>query len=238
MACSVMLAPQQAHAAESAPQHPFGNSNQLHATAVGATSAETPVTNLHSPLLAATAAPQRSASAQHGLETKQRFAAPATQTQQRVDIPEIQLAEIEPPAPVDDHGFDVAATIAAATAELGQSMPTGWDMPGECIAGAKRWIRAGGGAWVGSGTPVANYVGARKVALEDMTPGDIVQYTSRARPDSWEFGVHTLLITDVHDDGTYSIIEQNNPGGTGLVTSNDSWQPDPPEGFDAVAWRF
>jgi hypothetical protein len=47
-----------------------------------------------------------------------------------------------------------------------------------------------------------------------------------------------VLITGVNGDGTFSIIESNNPGGSGLVSKNESWVPAPPSGFQAVAWRF
>lgn len=136
------------------------------------------------------------------------------------------------------HHFDVAATIAAARVEIGMSMPTGWDMPGECIAGAKRWIVAGGGAWTGSGTPVANYDGATRVDWADVSAGDIIQYTNIQAPTAWATGVHTLLITGTNGDGSFQIVEQNNPGGSGLVSANDNWRPTPPDGFEAVAWRF
>ncbi|WP_261982128.1 hypothetical protein [Micrococcus luteus] len=42
----------------------------------------------------------------------------------------------------------------------------------------------------------------------------------------------------MHDDGTFTIIESNNPGGSGLVGKNESWTPAPPAGFQAAVWRF
>jgi hypothetical protein len=103
---------------------------------------------------------------------------------------------------------------------------------------AQRWIKAGGGAWTGSGNPVANYDGATRLTMENAEPGDIVQYEHIESPTSWVSGVHTVLITEVHDDGTFTIIESNNPGGSGLVKKNKSWTPEPPKGFQAVVWRF
>ncbi|WP_243751830.1 CHAP domain-containing protein [Leucobacter weissii] len=136
------------------------------------------------------------------------------------------------------HGFDVEATIELAESEIGTSRPTGWSMPGECIMSAKRWIEAGDGAWVGSGNPVNNYEGATRLTIADAQPGDIVQYEHIEFPTSWVTGVHTVLITEVHDDGTFTIIESNNPGGSGLVSKDEAWVPAPPSGFQAVVWRF
>ena len=134
--------------------------------------------------------------------------------------------------------FDVAAAIALAESEVGTSRPTGWAQPGECIESARRWVTAGGAAWTGNGDPVSNYAGATRLTIADAQPGDIVQYEHAAYPTSWVSGVHTVLITEVHDDGTFTIIESNNPGGSGLVSKNTHWTPDPPAGFLTVVWRF
>ena len=136
------------------------------------------------------------------------------------------------------HGFDVAATIATAQSEIGTSRATGWSQPGECIMSAQRWITAGGGDWQGGGDPVSNYQNATRLTLANAQPGDIIQYEHLEYPTAWVTGVHTVLITEVHDDGTFTIIESNNPGGSGLVSENTSWTPEPPEGFQAVVWRF
>lgn len=136
------------------------------------------------------------------------------------------------------HNFDVEATIAAATAEIGTSRATGWSQQGECIMSAQRWIRAGGGAWLGGGDPVTNYTGALRLSPADAEAGDVIQYEYLSSPSSWVSGIHTVLITGVNDDGTFKIIESNNPAGSGLVSANDSWVPAPPAGFQAVAWRF
>ena len=135
-------------------------------------------------------------------------------------------------------GFDVAKSIALAESEVGTSRPTGWSAPGECIMSAQRWIRAGGGAWGGGGNPVSNYDGATRMTLATAQPGDVIQYENIASPTSWVTGVHTVLITEVHGDGTFTIIESNNPGGSGLVSKDESWTPAPPAGFQAAVWRF
>jgi len=136
------------------------------------------------------------------------------------------------------HSFDVAAAIAQAESEIGTSRATGWSQPGECIMSARRWIEAGGGAWTGRGDPVTNYTGATRLTIENAQPGDVVQYENIEFPTSWVSGVHTVLITERHDDGTFTIIESNNPAGSGLVSKNEHWTPAPPEGFQAVVWRF
>lgn len=136
------------------------------------------------------------------------------------------------------HGFDVDAAIALAESEVGTSRATGWSQPGECIMSAQRWIREGGGNWLSGGNPVSNYDTATRLTIADAQPGDIVQYEHLESPTSWVSGVHTLLITGVNDDGTFSIIESNIPMGSGLVTKDESWTPQPPEGFQAVVWRF
>lgn len=136
------------------------------------------------------------------------------------------------------HGFDVDVTIAAALSEVGTSRATGWGQPGECLPSVQRWVRAGGGNWIGGGNPVSNYVGATRVTLAEVEPGDVIQYEYITSPTSWVTGVHTILIIGVNDDGTFSIVESNNPAGSGYVSANTSWTPKPPPGFEAAVWRF
>ena len=136
------------------------------------------------------------------------------------------------------HGFDVDAAIAAAKREIGTVRPTGWSQPGECIVSARRWLVAGGAHWTEMGDPVKNYRGAVRLNISDAQPGDVVQYENIDYPTSWVTGVHTVLITERHDDGTFSIVESNNPAGSGRVSQNLHWTPAPPAGFRAVVWRF
>lgn len=135
--------------------------------------------------------------------------------------------------------FDVEAAIALAESEIGTSRPTGWDQPGECVSSVHRWVEGAGNAnWIpGGGNPVDNYQGATRLTIAEAQRGDIVQYEHMTYPTSWVTGVHTLLITDVNDDGTFTIIESNFEA-PGLVTKNTSWLPEPPAGFRAVVWRF
>ncbi|CAG7613747.1 lipase [Leucobacter soli] len=136
------------------------------------------------------------------------------------------------------HSYDVDAAIALAESEVGTSRATGWNQPGECISSVHRWVTSGGAAWTGSGDPVNSYQGATRLTIADAQPGDIVQYEHLDFPTSWVSGVHTLLITEKHDDGTFTIIQSNVPTGSGLVTKETAWVPEPPEGFQAVVWRF
>lgn len=137
-----------------------------------------------------------------------------------------------------DSRFDVNKTIALAYAEVGTSRPTGWSGEGECIMSAIRWIEYGGGVWSGGGTPLNNYAGVERISHENVRPGDIMQYIYTDSPHSWVSGIHTLLITGVNADGTFRIVESNNPGGSGLVSKNDSWLPSPPPGFETHFYRF
>lgn len=136
------------------------------------------------------------------------------------------------------HGFDVDAAIALAEQEVGTSRATGWSQPGECIMSARRWVQAGGGDWKGGGTPVTNYDTAERLPFSLVEPGDVIQYENIAAPHAWVSGVHTVLVTGLNEDGTLRIIESNVPFGSGLVTKSDRWLPNPPDGFQAVVWRF
>ncbi len=171
---------------------------------------------------------------------------PVTTVSQQLDTTEDALAgasiesvlQMEQEVSSVPHGYDVEAAIELAKSEIGTSRPTGWNAPGECIMSAQRWVKAGNGAWTGSGDPVANYTGATRMSLADAEPGDIIQYEYTTSPTSWVTGVHTVLITEVNDDGTFTIIQSNSPGGSGLVTEETDWTPAPPEGFTAAVWRF
>lgn len=138
-----------------------------------------------------------------------------------------------------DATYDVNSAIEMAYSEVGTSRPTGWSAEGECIMSVKRWVSVGGkGNWGPGGTPKDNYTGAREIPIEDIKAGDVVQYLYTDSPSSWVGGIHTVFITGVNSDGTYKIVESNNPGGSGLVSKDDSWKPKPPSGFHAIGYRF
>ena len=73
---------------------------------------------------------------------------------------------------------------------------------------------------------------------KNAAPGDVIQYLSPTSPDSWVSGVHTVLVTKNNGDGTLQIIEANNPGGSGFVSENKKWTPDPPSGTVFKVFRF
>lgn len=151
-----------------------------------------------------------------------------------LELPEVEIVEVPPPT----HSFDVEAAISQAYSEVGTSRATGWNGEGECIMSVKRWVTSGGANWTGGGTPTGNYAGATSHDVTEALPGDIIQYLLVGSPDAWAEGIHTVLVTGVNGDGTFRIVESNNPGGSGYVSSNDNWNPTPPPGFYAVAFRF
>jgi hypothetical protein len=152
--------------------------------------------------------------------------------------PRVHAAPVDPATP-GPQAIDGTAIVAAANAEVGTTRPTGWNQPGECFVSIRRWIAAAGGR-LGSGGPTSSFtgVGALSVHAGIAAPGDIVQYTSTTAPDAWWNGVHTVLITAVHGDGTFQIVQSNTPAGSGLVTRVDRWTPRPPVGFTARWWRI
>lgn len=134
--------------------------------------------------------------------------------------------------------YDVLKSIEIAYADVGNSYPTGWSQRGECIVSVSHWLQSAGANWGEGGTPTRNYSTAKRVPLENLQAGDVIQYINLEQPEEWIKGVHTVLITGNNWDGTYKIVEANNPGGSGLVSKNDSWVPRPPAGFEAAAFRF
>lgn len=151
-----------------------------------------------------------------------------------LELPEVEIVEVPPPT----HSFDVEAAIALAYSEVGTSRATGYNQEGECIMSVRRWVRHGGADWTGGGTPHGNYFNATEHPLSEALPGDVIQFIHLESPDSFLPGIHTVLITGVNGDGTFRIVESNNPGGSGYVSSNDNWNPAPPPGFYASAFRF
>ncbi|MHC5217948.1 phage tail tip lysozyme [Enterococcus sp. LJL128] len=129
--------------------------------------------------------------------------------------------------------------IELAYADVGKTFPTGWNAEGECIKAVQRWINNGGGRF-GVGGVRSGYTGsgAKEVSKSEVQAGDVMQYESITNPDSFSTGVHTLLITGVNGDGTFKIVESNNPGGSGLVSATENWTPRPPANFRTVFWRF
>ncbi len=135
--------------------------------------------------------------------------------------------------------MSVKAALTQALSEVGTSRPTGWDMPGECIKSAQRWVTAGGGRYL-SGGVVSGPQNSPALRVTDgsLRPGDVVQYTNPRNPEAFAFGVHTFMIVAVHGDGTFDLVESNNPGGSGLVGIRKNTRAPAPAGWESWVWRF
>ncbi|GAA1620943.1 lipase [Leucobacter chromiireducens] len=159
-----------------------------------------------------------------------------TLTTADASAPDVPLST--PTVALVEPDYDWRAAVEMAYAEVGTARPTGWAAPGECIESARRWVNAGGGGWDGGGSVLDNYAAASRHGVSEAVPGDVIQYHADGAEGAWAVGVHTVLVTGLNGDGTLRIVESNNPGGSGLVSADESWTPQPPVGFHAVAWRF
>ena len=127
----------------------------------------------------------------------------------------------------------------AALADVGNTYSTGWGAPGECLVSVRRWLNAGGISFAVGG-PHSGYTasGAVEVPWSSVQVGDVVQYENALSPDAWLTGVHTVLVVGVNN-GSVQIVEANNPGGSGHVSTTTGWVPSPyAANFRAVVWRF
>lgn len=140
--------------------------------------------------------------------------------------------------PAGPQNYKVTDSISRALGEVGTSRPTGYNQEGECIKSVQRWINSAGGVFKGGG-PVDGYLNSGAVPVDpaNAAPGDVIQYTSTNSPNSWENGVHTVMVVGTNADGTLHIV-QSNAGYTGKVSEVTSWTPTPPKGFEAKYWRF
>ncbi|MDR0846746.1 MAG: hypothetical protein LBN08_04475 [Lactobacillales bacterium] len=126
--------------------------------------------------------------------------------------------------------------INAALSEIGTSRPTGWNQPGECFCSVRRWLQAGG-YYLGFAGPVSSYSAATEITIYQVQPGDVMQYAPIGA-DVWATGVHTVLVIGLNSNGTYQIVEANNPSGSGYVVRNNNWYPHPRAGFSTRVFRF
>ncbi len=119
---------------------------------------------------------------------------------------------------------------------VGQSRPTGWDQPGECIKWVQAWVREAGGRMNGGG-PVTAYTSspAMEVSAQDATRGDVFQISI---DDTYSGSPHTgVLLGGRNGDGTFDVVEGNVPAGSGRVrTSRRSLAP--PARHQLRFWRF
>lgn len=143
------------------------------------------------------------------------------------------------PGPAGTQDYSASDAAEKARAEVGSARETGWNAEGECIKSVQRWINNAGGRFVGGGV-VDGYLNSGAVPVDPSQTGvgDVIQYTSQSNPNGWEAGVHTVMVVGVNADGTYHIVQSNAPAGSGLVTEDQSWTPQPPAGFEARSWRF
>lgn len=130
------------------------------------------------------------------------------------------------------------AAAQAALSEVGTARATGWNAPGECLVSVRRWLGAGGITF-GYGDVHSGYVnsGAREISWGDIQVGDVIQYENVYTPDGWIGGIHTMLVVAL-TNGQATIVESNNPEGSGYVSKRENWSPTPPAGFRAAIWRF
>lgn len=130
--------------------------------------------------------------------------------------------------------------------EVGTRRATGWNMPGECIKSAQRWV-ANAGGYFGPGGVISGYrnSGAVQIPLADAQRGDVLQYTNGNDSD-WTHA-HTVVVVNNLGGGRYSIVQSNAPGyvgttwrtdASGLVTTHPNWKPTPASGWYTMAWRF
>lgn len=135
--------------------------------------------------------------------------------------------------------FDNAGVANAGLAEVGTARPTGWNQPGECIKSVQRWVAAAGGHFGGGGV-ISGYVnsGAKEVTLASAVKGDVIQYTAIKNGDNNWNRVHTVVVVKNHGNGSFDIVQSNAPAGSGKVTRDTSWRPNPPAGWEARVWRF
>lgn len=130
------------------------------------------------------------------------------------------------------------AAAQAALSEVGTARATGWNAPGECLVSVRRWLGAGGITF-GYGDVHSGYVnsGAREISWGDIQVGDVIQYENVYTPDGWIGGIHTMLVVAL-TNGQATIVESNNPEGSGYVSKRENWSPTPPAGFRAAIWHF
>jgi hypothetical protein len=150
----------------------------------------------------------------------------------------LMRTESEPPGTIglDAKGAaskDGAATdpVTYARTRMGQRVGNG-----ECFTLADRALRAAGfrsAADFGSVAPNADYVWGTSVALSDVRPGDVVQFSqyrydrtiesesaagTRTDTDFQERPHHTAIVERV-DGSQLTVLEQNAPAGSAVVRS-------------------
>jgi hypothetical protein len=133
-------------------------------------------------------------------------------------------------------GFPNAAIADAGLRYVGQSRPTGWDQPGECIKWVQSWVREAGGRMAGGG-PVSAYVNspAIEVPAGEAVRGDVFQIS---KGDTYSGSPHTgVVLGPRNGDGTFDVVEGNIPQGSGRVRTHRRVLA-APAGHQLRIWRF
>ncbi|MBO0894563.1 MAG: hypothetical protein J2O39_09305, partial [Acidimicrobiales bacterium] len=148
-----------------------------------------------------------------------------------------------PTAPAGHGPYDYPGSraVEVGRAELGAELPSGWNQPGHPQKAIQRWITGAGGRYRGGGV-VSGYLasGAIPVRVADAGPGDVVQYTMVTAPDRWSPATTPVLVS-ARPDRRFDVLYVNvhvDGAGTGRVEEIHDWQPAPPDGCEARAWRF
>ncbi len=152
----------------------------------------------------------------------------------------IAIAEAETQGPYE---FDNSAIANAGVAEVGNTYPTGWDQPGECMVAAQRWaIAANGGKnffkYTGGVVSVWTASGGVEVALDKLQPGDILQKASMGTDydSNWDH-VHTAVFRGYGEKGAVKIVDSNR-NFDGTVRTSDTYSLTAPLGWGWRAFRF
>ncbi len=111
---------------------------------------------------------------------------------------------------------------------VGQSRPTGFNQPGECVKWIQSWVAEAGGN-MPNGGPVSLYrkAGAAEIPIDQGQRGDIFQIS---QGDTWNGSPHTGVFTSSRQgDGMFDIVAGNVPAGSGRVATSH-YRPSAPGG--------
>jgi hypothetical protein len=169
------------------------------------------------------------------LRTAKRFGSSAVLT---VVLLLASLAGITPAARAvsGPQNFINARIADVALRYVGQSRPTGFNQPGECVKWVQSWVAEAGGS-MPNGGPLSLYrnAGAVEIPLDQGQRGDIFQIS---QGDTWNGSPHTGVFTSSRQgDGAFDIVAGNVPAGSGRVITSH-YRPSAPAGHELHVWRF
>ncbi len=141
------------------------------------------------------------------------------------------------------YNFNNSAVVDEAMQEVGNTYPTGWGQPGECMVAAQRWaIEANNGNdffnYNSGVVTVWTSSGGVEVGLGSLQPGDILQRASKGSDydTNWD-KVHTLVFRGYNSDGTIKMVDSNRKLD-GTVRISDSYSLATYDGWEWRAFRF